>query len=200
MPTIYQLKPRFQSLLRPAVGALARAGVTANQVTLATCAVSVALGLALTQAELPRSAWLLLPLWLVLRMAFNAIDGLLAREHGQATRLGALLNELTDAVSDAALALPLALLAPFDPFWVAAFVVAGLLAEYAGALGPSVGASRRYDGPMGKSDRAFALGAIGLWAALGPLPAQAAWLMPLLALLAAATTVNRCRAALREAR
>lgn len=199
MVTIYQLKPRFQQLLRPAVGALAQAGVTANQVTLGTCAVSVALGLALAQPGLPRAALALLPLWLLLRMAFNAIDGLLAREHGQATRLGALLNELTDAVSDAALALPLAVLAPFDPFWVAAFVATALLAEYAGALGPSVGASRRYDGPMGKSDRAFAVGAIGLWAALAPLPPQAAWLMPLLTLLAALTTVNRCRAALREA-
>jgi CDP-diacylglycerol--glycerol-3-phosphate 3-phosphatidyltransferase len=31
-----------------------------------------------------------------------------------------------------------------------------------------VGASRRYDGPMGKSDRAFAVGAIAFWAALIP--------------------------------
>ena len=36
-------------------------------------------------------------------MAFNAIDGMLAREFGQKSRLGAYLNELTDVVSDAAL-------------------------------------------------------------------------------------------------
>ena len=29
-----------------------------------------------------------------------------------------------------------------------------------------VGASRRYDGPMGKSDRAFVFGALGLWVGL----------------------------------
>ena len=42
--SIYGLKPRFQALLRPVVGVLYRAGVTANQVTLAACVVSVALG------------------------------------------------------------------------------------------------------------------------------------------------------------
>ena len=46
-------------------------------------------------------------------MAFNAIDGMLAREFGQKSRLGAYLNELTDVVSDAALYLPFAWLPPF---------------------------------------------------------------------------------------
>jgi CDP-diacylglycerol--glycerol-3-phosphate 3-phosphatidyltransferase len=197
--SIYLLKPRFQALLRPAVGALHAAGVTANQVTLGTCAVSVALGVGLYAAGSPRSALLLIPLWLALRMAFNAIDGLLAREHGQASKLGALLNELTDVLADAALMLPLALLAPFDPVWVGTCIVLAGLSEFAGALGPTIGASRRYDGPMGKSDRAFVVGAVALWAAWTPLPDAAAVLMPVLALLTAWTVVNRVRRALAEA-
>ena len=197
--SIYLLKPRFQALLRPAVGALHGAGITANQVTLAACAVSVALGLGLYAAGAPRDGLLLIPAWMALRMAFNAVDGMLAREHGQASKLGALLNELTDVLSDAALFLPLALVAPFSPFWVGAFIVMAALSEFAGALGPSVGASRRYDGPMGKSDRAAAVGALALWAALMPLPAGAALLMPVLTALTAWTVVNRMRQALREA-
>jgi CDP-diacylglycerol--glycerol-3-phosphate 3-phosphatidyltransferase len=64
----------------------------------------------------------------------------------------------------------------------------------AGALGPMVGAPRRYDGPMGKSDRAFVFGALGLYVALdGPLPAAAAILMPLVAALVAWSVVNRVR-------
>ena len=196
--SIYLLKPRFQSLLRPAVGALYRAGITANQVTLAACAISVALGLGLFAAGSPRAALALIPAWMALRMAFNAVDGMLAREFGQQSRLGALLNELTDVLSDAALYLPLALVAPFDAFWVGAFIVLAGLSEFAGALGPTIGASRRYDGPMGKSDRAFAVGAIALAAGLWPLPAAAAWLMPALAVLTAWTTVNRMRRALAE--
>ena len=192
----YLLKPRFQALLRPAVGRLHAAGITANQVTLAACVVSVALGVGLYAAGTPRTLLWLIPAWMALRMAFNAADGMLAREFGQQSRLGALLNELTDVVADAALYLPLALLAPFAPVWVGVFIVLAGLSEFAGALGPVVGGTRRYDGPMGKSDRAAAVGAIALLAWGSPLPAAAAWLMPLLALLTAWTVVRRVRAAL----
>jgi CDP-diacylglycerol--glycerol-3-phosphate 3-phosphatidyltransferase len=133
-------------------------------------------------------------------MAANAVDGMLAREHGQKTALGAFLNELTDVASDAALYLPFARVAPFDPFWVGAVVVLAGLSEFAGALGPTVGASRRYDGPVGKSDRAFVFGALGLWVGLAlPLPEWSAFLLPLVAAGVAWTTVNRVRRALAEA-
>lgn len=197
--SIYQLKPRLQALLRPLVGRLARAGVTANQVTVAACAVSVALGVWLFFAAPGRWAFALVPLWMFLRMAFNAIDGMLAREHGQKSTLGAFLNELTDVLSDAALYAPFALVAPFSGFWVGAVIVLAGLSEFAGALGPTVGASRRYDGPMGKSDRAFVFGALGLYVALGwPLAGWAAWGMPLLAALVAWTIANRIRRTLAE--
>lgn len=200
--SLYLLKPRFQSLLRPAVKALHGIGVTANQVTLAACAVSVALGLAVagTLQAGGSAAWLaLIPLWMALRMAFNAADGMLAREFGQASPLGALLNELTDVLADAALILPLAFVAPLQAAWVVAFVVLAGLSEFAGALGPTLGASRRYDGPLGKADRALVVGAVALWAALAPLPAAAVVLMPLLTLAVAWTVVRRVRAALAEA-
>lgn len=198
--SIYELKPRFQALLRPLVGRLARAGVTANQVTVAACSVSVALGIWLFFGRPDRWAFALIPLWMFLRMAFNAIDGMLAREHGQKSALGAFLNELTDVLSDAALYAPFALVAPFAGFWVGALIVLAAMSEFAGALGPTVGASRRYDGPMGKSDRAFVFGALGLYVALGwPLAPWAAWLMPLLAALVAWTIANRIRRALAEA-
>ena len=196
--TLYALKPRFQALLRPAAASLARAGVTANQVTVAAAALSVALG-AYVAASLPGTrAFLLVPAWLVLRMALNAIDGMLAREHGQQSRLGAFLNELGDVVSDAALIAPFAWLAPFSATWTAAVIVLAIVVEYAGAMGPLAGASRRYDGPMGKSDRALVFGALALWAGLAPLPDAIAWAMPAVALLLAVTIVNRVRGALRE--
>ena len=68
-----------------------------------------------------------------------------------------------------------------------------------GRWGRWSGASRRYDGPLGKSDRAFVFGALGLWAGLAaPLPAWAAWIMPLLAVALVATIFNRVRGGLRE--
>lgn len=198
--SIYALKPKFQALLRPLVRGLHGMGVTANQVTLLACAISVVLGLWLYFAQPAPAAFALVPAWMFVRMAFNAIDGMLAREHHQQTRLGAFLNELTDVVSDAALYLPFAVVAPFSAFWVGLVIMLAGLSEFAGALGPTVGASRRYDGPAGKSDRAFVFGALGLWlAGMGSLPAWAAWLMPLLAVAVAWTVVNRVRHALGEA-
>jgi CDP-diacylglycerol---glycerol-3-phosphate 3-phosphatidyltransferase len=197
--SLYQLKPAFQGLLRPLVEGLARGGVTANQVTLAAGIVSVALGVWLcTQSGQP-ALFLLLPAWFLLRMAFNAVDGMLAREHGQQSPLGAYLNELSDVVSDSALYLPFAFIAPFGWIGVGAVILTAAVSEYAGVLGLMVGASRRYDGPMGKSDRALVFGALGLWVGLGgALPAWTAWLMPLLFVLIVFTIVNRVRNGLAE--
>ena len=199
MPSIYQLKPRFQNLLRPGVQRLYARGVTANQVTLAAAAVSVLLGALL--AWLPQHTWLfaLIPLWMLLRMALNAVDGMLAREFGQQSKLGAYLNELSDVVADSALYLPFALLAGVSPTLVVLVVVLAVTSEYAGVLGPMVGASRRYDGPMGKSDRAFCFGVLGAGVASGLLPSS--WINGLLAvilLLLLATLVNRVRQGLAE--
>lgn len=200
MPSIYELKPAFQGLLRPLVVRLAAAGVTANQVTLAALALSLATGgVVALVAPSPGALWLV-PLALALRMALNAVDGMLAREHGQASRLGAFLNELADLASDAALYLPFALLAGLWPGWVVAVVVLSLIAEAAGMLGPAVGASRRYDGPFGKSDRALAFGLLAVLLWTGAVPAGwLGWLLPVMAALALWTVANRVRGALAEA-
>src|SRR5262245_10065723 len=150
MPSIYQIKPRFQALLRPPVQRLAACGVTANQVTLGAALLSVATGAILAAKASEPVVWFLLPVVLFARMALNAIDGMLAREHGQKSALGAFLNELCDVVSDAALILPFALVPGVSPVAVVIAVLLAGLSEMAGVVAVQVGAERRYDGPMGK--------------------------------------------------
>ncbi|MBR7652722.1 CDP-alcohol phosphatidyltransferase family protein [Brucella oryzae] len=198
--SVYQLKSRFQNLLRPLVVRLAAGGVTANQVTVAAALVSVILGAFLAWSE--NAAWFaLVPVWLFLRMALNAVDGMLAREHGQKSTLGAYLNEIGDVVSDAALYAPFALIAPFTGPWIFAIIFLATLTEFAGVAGASAGASRRYDGPMGKSDRAVVFGVLGAWIAIdGILPQWVFWLQPLLCLLLVVTTVKRVANGINEAK
>jgi CDP-diacylglycerol---glycerol-3-phosphate 3-phosphatidyltransferase len=199
--SIYALKPRFQALLRPLAAQLARTRITANAVTIATAVVSIAVGAWVAWRAPDRTPFLLIPLWMFVRMALNALDGILAREFGQQSRLGAILNELGDVVADAALYLPFAWMPPFSGAWVAAVIVFATLTEFAGAMGPTIGASRRYDGPFGKSDRAFAFGVLGLWIGLGaPLPEWLAMLFPLFVVLMVATGFNRVHNALVETR
>ncbi|WP_213909196.1 CDP-alcohol phosphatidyltransferase family protein [Stutzerimonas nitrititolerans] len=199
MLSIYQLKPRFQNLLRPLVRRLHALGITANQVTVAALVLSLLV--AGSVALWAEQTWLfaLIPLWMLARMALNAIDGMLAREFGQQSRLGAYLNELCDVVADSVLYLPFALLPGVSAMAVVLVVLLALFSEYAGVLGPMVGASRRYDGPMGKSDRAFAFGVLATGVACGWLPAS--WVngaLLLIAALALYTLVNRVRQGLNE--
>src|SRR6516162_633734 len=124
MASIYELKTRFQSALRPLTARLAALGVTANQVTVLAALLSVATGLILGCFAPDHSALLLImPVVLFIRMALNAIDGMLAREHGMKSRLGAVLNELGDVVSDSALYLPLAWVPGFSAWSVTVIVV-----------------------------------------------------------------------------
>src|SRR5215472_1288635 len=147
MPSVYDLKPKFQSLLRPVVVAMARAGVTANQVTIAAMLLSFAAGAAMYLFR-ERRVLLLLPIILFVRMALNAIDGMLAREHNQKTALGAILNELGDVFSDSALYLPLAVLPAFNASLIVLIVLFAVISEMTGVVAAQIGASRRYDGPM----------------------------------------------------
>ncbi len=199
MPSVYGFKPRFQSLLRPLVRACVRRGVTPNHLTLAALLGSLGVGLALPLARQRPLVLLALPAWLLARMALNAMDGMAAREHGMATPLGAVLNELGDVLSDVAIYLPLALLAPELRWPATAFCLGAVVTEFAGVLAQALGAPRRYDGPMGKSDRALLLGALGLVTAFAP--GLLRWWPAVLWLAAALTLptcVNRLGAALRE--
>lgn len=200
MATIYDLKPRFQKLLRPLAGALAKRGIRANDVTLGALVLSIAQGVWL--AMMPASRWplLVLPVTLFLRMAFNAIDGLMAKEHGQATPGGAVLNEISDVVADAALYLPFALIAGVNAPLVVLVAVAGIVAEMTGALGPMIGAARNYAGPFGKSDRAFAFGLLAVLIGVGLTPGLWSTLyLAALLLLSALTVLNRARAIITQA-
>ena len=170
MSTIYDLKPAFQNLLRPIVVSLAYAGITPNQITYLALFFSLLTGgaIALTHG----ASWVLLwvPAVMFVRMALNAIDGMLAKEHDMKSDAGAMLNEMSDVLSDAVLYLPFALIDGVSALWVVAFVIMAILTEMAGVLGALIGGVRRYDGPMGKSDRAFVFGLLSLVLGLGASP------------------------------
>lgn len=172
MPSIYQLKPAFQNLLRPFVKRLYQLGITANQVTLFAMFISLVLALFLYLYFLghpPSWFLILLPLWMLLRMAFNAIDGMLAREFNQQSKLGAYYNELCDVISDTALYLCFIAFGFIQSELLILIGFLAILSEYAGVMAPLVGAERRYDGPMGKSDRAFGFSLLAIIIILYPL-------------------------------
>jgi CDP-diacylglycerol--glycerol-3-phosphate 3-phosphatidyltransferase len=199
MPSIYDLKPRFQALLRPLVKSLAEAGVTANHVTVAALVLSFVVGALITLFPAQKWPLLLMPLALFVRMALNAIDGMLAREHAMKSSLGAILNEIGDVLSDTALYLPLGLVPGVNAIWIVVATILAIVSEMTGMVAVQIGAQRRYDGPMGKSDRAFAFGLLCLLLGIGIQPAY--WVDAILLItlgLLLVTIVNRARRALAE--
>ena len=194
--TLYTLKPVFQGLLRPAMFWLNRRQVTANHVTLAAVGLSLATGAALMLFPCP-GLFFLLPVVLFVRMALNALDGMLARECQQPSRLGAVLNETGDVLSDIALYLPFIALPDSNAPLVLIMLLCMVMTEFCGLLAQSLNGARSYAGPMGKSDRAFAFGAWGLALSVWPQCGQwnnAVWAVAIVLLIW--TSVNRCRSAL----
>jgi len=194
--TLYNIKPKFQNMLRPFTKAIYSRGITANQVTAFAAIASIVLGLTLIFLPEPR-LFILMPVFLFIRMALNAIDGMLAREFNQKSQLGAILNEVGDIIADAALYLAFAFLTGVSPWLVVLVVLLSWLTEFCGVITQTLTGSRNYRGPMGKSDRALVLGALGLFIALLP---QYIIVVNIVfsasVVLLAWTSINRCRSAL----
>ncbi|AOR65341.1 CDP-alcohol phosphatidyltransferase family protein [Pectobacterium wasabiae] len=194
--TLYQVKPAFQALLRPFMFWLHKYRVTANHITFAAMVLSFITGAVLMIFPRP-SLFVLLPIVLFVRMALNALDGMLARECNQKSRLGAILNETGDVLSDIALYLPFMLLPYSNAPLVLVMVFCAAMTEFCGVLAQTINGVRSYAGPLGKSDRALAFGAWGLALAIWPQFVQwnnVVWGIATVLLLW--TIINRCRSAL----
>ena len=195
--TIYDLKPTFQKLLRPLAASLVTHGATANGVTMAALALSLIQAAAVVLTCGASWTLLLMPLTLFTRMALNAIDGIMAKEFGQQSRLGAYLNELGDVISDAALILSMAWVPGMALWPVVLFAFGAVVSEYVGVLGWAVTGSRRYDGPFGKSDRAAFIGILALLYGVGWISEKfGTFSVVLAALLTLPTIYNRIKGGL----
>ncbi|WP_123891916.1 alpha/beta fold hydrolase [Psychrobacter sp. DAB_AL32B] len=187
--SLYQLKTQFQDQLRPISNTLVEQNITANQVTVSAVLLSIGTAYVIAKPATEKQAlWLLLPSSLFIRMALNAIDGMMAREHGQTSKLGAILNEAGDIIADTAL---LASLIPHvtnsqsqvsatdlsannlsvnnssannllaNQRHIINFIVLSMSTELLAIASDVFLNIRANQGPLGKSDRAFMLGVLG---------------------------------------
>jgi phosphatidylglycerophosphate synthase len=137
---------RFQPVAQPLVRALAKAGATANQITIA------AFVLALVAAVLVAAGhpWVGVGVWLLGRV-LDGLDGQLARTTGEATAFGGFLDITLDMSAYSAMVIGFAALHPqYGLAWalvLAGYVVAITttlaLSDAAGTLGRQVGGSDR---------------------------------------------------------
>ena len=157
MISMYKIKPRFQQLLKPLLNMLYEAGFTANGITWMAILLSTVIGVMFWFFPNGHMLWIL-AVGLLVRMALNALDGMMAKTYNMTSVSGEILNELGDVVSDIVMFFPLIKLTGVDFRWVLFFIFLSTLNEFTGILTKAATGARRYDGPMGKSDRALVLG------------------------------------------
>lgn len=162
MISIYKIKPKFQKLLLPILRFFNKLGITANQITFSAIFLSIVIGVSFWFADYNSYLYLVLPIGLLLRMALNALDGMMARIYNQQSKKGELLNEFGDIFSDLIIFLPLVKYESQDILLVVLFITLSIINEFAGLLGKVISNERRYEGPMGKSDRAFVIAVYGI--------------------------------------
>jgi CDP-diacylglycerol--glycerol-3-phosphate 3-phosphatidyltransferase len=155
---IYAIKPKFQQTLTPVKNLFVRYKVHPTIINILgfLCAVGAAILIAYS-IENRLLLWGV-PLLLFIRIALNALDGLVSRELGVASRFGEVLNEFLDRLSDIAVLASFYFVLVVPVELVFATVVVVLLVSYVGILGKAAGGTRRYDGLMGKADRMFVVG------------------------------------------
>ena|SRR5437867_974203 len=153
---LYDVKPRFRELLSALLPALRP--IHPDWITFAALACSILAALLFQRAQSHRWLFLLIPLLLLLRISFNALDGLVAQATGKARAFGEVLNEGADRLSDIAILLGVAYSPLSSLRWGIPALAAVLFSSYVGILGKAVGAGRQHGGILGKADRMLYLG------------------------------------------
>ncbi len=158
MLSVYKIKPAFQKLLMPLLKVLFKMKVTANQITIAAVFLSIGIGVSIVFSKDYPFLILLVPIGYLLRMTLNALDGMMATHYNMKSKLGEVLNELGDVISDSFIIFPLMVLPNVNPIVLLVFGVLAIINEFTGILAKVISQERRCDGPMGKSDRALVIG------------------------------------------
>jgi CDP-diacylglycerol---glycerol-3-phosphate 3-phosphatidyltransferase len=165
---LYAIKPGFQRSLSGVRLQLVRWRIHPDYLTVSAVVLSVLGGLALYGSNY--AGWLLLfvPAAALIRIALNALDGLVARDTGLARPWGEVLNEFCDRLSDVALFAGVALAPGSNMALGAAALVLMMLSSYVGTAARAAGGKRQYGGIMAKADRMLALSAASVAAFLLP--------------------------------
>jgi len=87
MISFYKIKPKFQKLLKPILVGLYKLGITANQITVSSIILSFLIGFSLWFHPYYHWGLLVVPIGLLIRMALNALDGMMARTYNMQSKL-----------------------------------------------------------------------------------------------------------------
>lgn len=151
---------------------LVRVGASPNGISIAglICGVTAggAFGAIRWAPEAAIFLWLLGAALILLRLAANMFDGMVAVATGVASPVGELYNEVPDRISDSAVLIGVGVAAGGHWDLGLGAALAAMATAYIRTLGKSVGAPSDFSGPMAKQQRMVLVIALALWCALTP--------------------------------
>lgn len=193
------LKTWLQKLMHPLARILFDDGVRAIHVTSCAGLISVAVGMLVAAFAFHPPIFVLIPIWMLIRTLFNAVEAVLIGEFGQHSKLGTCAHELSRVIAETALFLPFAVIPKVSLLLVLLVTLLAILSEFAGLLGPLIKASRRRDGPMKSDVRMLCFGIFGAGIGSGyVLTAPINIALAAMALLLVMTIISRIRRAVAE--
>lgn len=160
------IRARSTRPARLAAAGLARAGIGANAISVASLVFAALAAACLVLApSLGAALYLLAALFVPLRLLANLLDGMVAVEHGRASPTGPLFNELPDRMADMVLIAAAGYGAALAPGAVGAWSVPlgwlaaalALLTAYVRELGRALGFPADFSGPFAKQQRMWAV-------------------------------------------
>lgn len=196
--SIYNLKKKFQDLLMPLCRKLNSIGITPNQITIGTMILSIVFSITFYVFSKYRWLFLTVPLFFLVRMGFNALDGMIANRFDKKTNLGIFLNEIGDIIADTVFFLCFFSTISTNTILTMLFVFLGILSEYTGVTAIQIDGKRHYEGPMGKSDRAFFISILSIFIFLGINNKYISYLVYFGIFLLVITIYNRIKATLKN--
>jgi phosphatidylglycerophosphate synthase len=152
---VYQLKNQGRELVKPFLRPLL--SVHPNTITWTSLLFAAATGVCLYSATV-RWPLLLVPVFILARMACNLLDGMVAIERRITSAKGEALQDLVDRLGDFIMIAGAALSSLGNTRLGIVAIALMLVSSYAGILKKAVGGTREYGGLLGKGDRYLLVG------------------------------------------
>lgn len=164
--SIYFIKPKFQRAIKPIKEMCIKYHISPDLLNVAAVVVAVLIGYLLFTSRTHPLSLIIIPLLVFIRLTFNALDGMVARDTGVTSAIGEVHNEVLDRVSDIIIILALGWSGQCNAMLTAIASSTMLLSSYIGIVSKAVGGPRIYKGIMCKPDRMIIIGLmalVGVW-------------------------------------
>ncbi len=193
-----KLKKKVQHWISTEAKLAHRVGLTPNHVSALGIVFAVFSALAYVYAHSHQLILITAPIFLLISGFCDALDGAIARIHGETTTFGKFLDSMLDRYADAIIFCGIIFGGLCDPFWGFIALISSLMVSYARARSEALGVGMEAVGIAERAERLIILAAASFLSVVWPEALN--WATIVLALLTSLTVFQRVVYFLRASR